>query len=212
MDSELMHYGILGMKWGVRRYQNPDGTWTAEGKRRYKDDAKADAVRMKEAVNKANTIGRAMYETDYELNRKIKKGRGNTEDLEKASKALHEQYDYLEKEARDMSAEMKRKYGDNVANLETNKKGYLKGSSWLQSLNNAMLGSEYGKLSVDNASRNRAMSYLRGTMEEKYTNLTTNWNSGDKSTRDKTMAIINNSLSTAYRSLDREFNQRRIGR
>lgn len=30
-----MHYGVLGMKWGVRRYQNKDGTLTDAGKKKY---------------------------------------------------------------------------------------------------------------------------------------------------------------------------------
>lgn len=31
----IAHHGILGMKWGVRRYQNSDGTLTPEGRKRY---------------------------------------------------------------------------------------------------------------------------------------------------------------------------------
>lgn len=37
-NNELMHHGIPGMKWGVRRYQNKDGTLTAKGKARYEKE------------------------------------------------------------------------------------------------------------------------------------------------------------------------------
>ena len=39
METVLAHHGIKGQKWGIRRFQNRDGTWTSAGKERYGDDA-----------------------------------------------------------------------------------------------------------------------------------------------------------------------------
>ena len=39
MDNELYHWGVKGMKWGVRRYQNKDGSLTNAGRKRYTDNS-----------------------------------------------------------------------------------------------------------------------------------------------------------------------------
>lgn len=40
MSDTIYHFGIKGMKWGIRRYQNKDGSLTAAGKTRYSEDYK----------------------------------------------------------------------------------------------------------------------------------------------------------------------------
>lgn len=37
-ENELIHFGIKGMKWGVRRYRNKDGSLTSAGKKRYAEN------------------------------------------------------------------------------------------------------------------------------------------------------------------------------
>lgn len=43
-NTVISHHGILGMKWGIRRYQYKDGTRTPEGKKRLKAPAKESAT------------------------------------------------------------------------------------------------------------------------------------------------------------------------
>lgn len=41
----LVHHGIKGQKWGIRRYQNPDGTLTAAGRSRRSENAYRSTIR-----------------------------------------------------------------------------------------------------------------------------------------------------------------------
>ena len=46
-NQELLHWGVKGMKWGVRRYQNKDGSLTPAGQKRYDRDKRENAGKKK---------------------------------------------------------------------------------------------------------------------------------------------------------------------
>lgn len=91
--SDIRHYGILGMKWGIRRFQNPDGTLTEKGKKRYKyheETLRQELGYMPNSRNKKNTVendvvkqyGLAKMQRD--INDELSKNASNRGKIERA--------------------------------------------------------------------------------------------------------------------------------
>lgn len=66
----LAHHGILGMKWGVRRYQNKDGSLTDAGKKRLLKNIETADKKTGEARARANA---EIHKTTYSLVKQSKK-------------------------------------------------------------------------------------------------------------------------------------------
>lgn len=113
----LIHYGIQGQKWGVRRFQNEDGTWTEDGLvRRRKDQV--------HLINKQNKIGKQFDR--YTEKMKSDKVAGKKISDRRINKAIklgtkHRVLDYISKDpdtyfkARNLRAKSIAKFGVNSA-------------------------------------------------------------------------------------------------
>lgn len=145
-NNSLLHYGIKGMKWGVRRYQNEDGSLTDAGEKRYDRDKRDNAAKKKE-----NRID--LSEPDPK--------RWAKEDLERAKKTVDSSSDLLK--------EMK-KLEQSTSSKPTQKRMDLSGMSdkeMRDKINRELLERQYNQLFADTspAQVSKGRQALKATLE-----------------------------------------------
>lgn len=91
-DYELYHHGIKGMKWGVRRYQNYDGSYTKKGLARYRQ-AESEYDKAKETSRQT----KAAYKSGAATKEQYTQSKG---DLKTKKRELDNAYDKLKTDYR----------------------------------------------------------------------------------------------------------------
>lgn len=126
--DELYHHGIKGQKWGVRRYQNEDGTLTSAGKRRInrseevRDAKKAHKERQKN-INNEYARARAVYETSGPL---IKRKNAAYDSMVKTGDKYRAETKQYKRELADARTKAAERLQNESVNNSSSKKSNLK--------------------------------------------------------------------------------------
>ena len=177
MDDVLIHYGILGMKWGVRRYQNKDGSLTSAGKKRYgnNDDIKDSPQKNTEEPKKKSVKDMS----DEELRREV-----NRMQLEQSYLRMTGQNIEKGKSAAEIAlGKMKESFVSTVAQKS--------GQILAERLVNSMLGVKDNKDNKDNSSKNNNSN--KNDIKEVKDSLTKEINSLKKEIKKETKSNDNSS-------------------
>lgn len=105
-NGELYHYGVKGMKWGVRRFQNLDGSLTDAGKERYYNDAEQRELYEQ---SKGHVAKNVLYDR-YTIT--------NNEDIAQAGEFLRKQNEVITGTFNQLS----KAYDKDIAAMKTNSK------------------------------------------------------------------------------------------
>lgn len=146
---ELYHHGVKGQRWGIRRYQNKDGSLTAAGKKRYDRD-----IRENNAKKKDNRI-KDLEETGPDPKRWVKEDLKRSKDVVDTNATLVKELKKIE-ESTTSKPKAKRLNLENMSDKELRDK-----------INRELLEQQYNKLFADisPAQVSRGREILRNTLE-----------------------------------------------
>lgn len=150
-NNELMHYGVKGMKWGVRRYQNKDGSLTPAGKKRATKELNKELKKNKSMFKRDPEL--KVY-SDRESYKKFFKKVVTNDDKKAINRALNKWSDALDgaSEAEEQLDYLANKHGEKYYNDEIRRNPNMYNTPRSQEKLNEFAVLEYG---YDRASKER---------------------------------------------------------